>query len=283
VVVHPGDSVTFKVRTFDQYGVLIGEARAEWSLPQPPGGKGPALKGAIDASGKLTISRDLPAQQGHVQAKADGLTATARVRVTPVLPYAEDFEKVPNGAVPPGWVNTQGKFVVATIGGNKVLKKVNTNASPLIAQANAYLGAPDLKDYTIEAEVLGVPVNGQLPDMGVVNTRYTLWLTGATQSLRLTSWDAIPRVDKTVVYPWKADTWYHLKFMVAVENGKAVARGKVWPRGAAEPNAWTVETIDPTPNREGAPGLFGNLSGFQGNNPGNDIHYDNVRVTPNKK
>src|SRR5207302_2735363 len=113
--------------------------------PLPPGAKSqpPALKGTIDSSGKLTIGKDLPAQQGYVLAKADGLTAKARVRVAPALPYVQDFEKVPNGAVPGGWVNTQGKFLVATIGGNKVLKKVNTNASPLVAKANAYIGLPN--------------------------------------------------------------------------------------------------------------------------------------------
>ena len=108
-------------------------------------------------------------------------------------------------------------------------------------------------------------------------------MTGATQSLRLTTWDAIPRVDKSIVFPWKQNVWYRMKLIVTVEDGKAVARGKVWPRDAKEPVAWTVEVTDPTPNREGAPGLYGYVTGFQGNLPGNDIHYDNVRVTPNKK
>ncbi len=49
---------------------------------------------------------------GVVVATADGLTARARVRVVPKLPYTQDFEKVPEGRTPAGWVNSQGKFVV---------------------------------------------------------------------------------------------------------------------------------------------------------------------------
>ncbi len=288
VVLHPGDSIAFKARTFDKYGQLIGETKAEWSLPTPPlppkaKTPPPPLKGTLEG-GKLTVSKDLPAQQGYVLAKADGLTAKARVRVAPQLPYTQDFEKVPVGAVPAGWVNTQGKFLVKQLpNGNKVLGKNNTNPSPLVAKANAFIGLPDYTNYTIEADVLGTKVNDALPDMGVVNCRYTLWLTGPTQSLRLTSWDAIPRVDETIGFAWQADTWYRFKLKVTMENGKAVARGKVWPRDEKEPAKWTVEVTDATPNTEGAPALYAYVRGFQGNNPGNDVQFDNVRVTPNKK
>ena len=36
-------------------------------------------------------------------AKAEGLTGKARVRVAPVLPYSQDFGKLPPGAVPGGY------------------------------------------------------------------------------------------------------------------------------------------------------------------------------------
>jgi hypothetical protein len=34
------------------------------------------------------------------------------------------------------------------------------------------------------------------------------------------------------------------------------ARGKVWPRGQAEPDAWTIERIDPIGSLHGSPGIY---------------------------
>ena len=63
---------------------------------------------------------------------------------------------------------------------------------------------------------------------------------------------------------------------------KAIARGKVWERGQPEPTSWTVEFEDPCPNPEGSPALYGYATGIIDNEPGAEIYYDNVRVTPNK-
>src|SRR5262249_3874228 len=151
--------------------------------------------------GTLTVAKNIQSQQGYVLAMAEGLTAKARVRVPPRPPYREDFEKLPNGAVPGGWVNTQGKFLVATLkDGNKVLKKVNTKASPLVARGIAFLGMPDLRDYTIQADLMGTKVGKgdqeSMPEMGIVANRYSLVLAGNIQKLRLLSWDALPRVEE---------------------------------------------------------------------------------------
>ena len=64
---------------------------------------------------------------------------------------------------------------------------------------------------------------------------------------------------------------------------EAVARGKVWPRGEAEPKAWSVEFEDPSPNREGSPALYGNATGILEGQTGAEIYYDNVSVRPNGK
>jgi hypothetical protein len=160
--------------------------------------------------------------------------------------------------------------------------KLANSANPLLARANVYIGKPTLSGYTIEADVMGGQKGHDLPDMGIVANRYTLALTGSTQSLRLISWDALPRVDKTVAWPWKPDVWYRMKLTVQVRADKALIRGKVWPRQQAEPTDWTVEFEDPTPNREGSPGLYGNATGIVDGEPGAEACYDNVRVTPNK-
>jgi len=61
---------------------------------------------------------------------------------------------------------------------------------------------------------------------------------------------------------------------VQQEAGKAVVKGKVWPKGQPEPSAWTIEMEDPTPNTSGAAGLWGFSNDLE-------IYYDNIIVTPN--
>jgi hypothetical protein len=43
-----------------------------------------------------------------------------------------------------------------------------------------------------------------------------------------------------------------------------------------------VEFEDPCPNPEGSPALYGYATGIINNEPGAEIYYDNVRITPNK-
>ncbi len=205
------------------------------------------------------------------------------MRVAPLLPYAIDFAKVPLGRTPGGWVNCQGKFAVAKMkDGTVALKKRNDAPSPLVARARTYIGMPDLTDYTIEADMQGTKRQADMPDMGIAANRYRLALIGNAQQLRLVSWDALPRIDKSIAFAWKPDVWYSMKLTVEVQGDKAIARGKVWPRDQPEPKAWTLTVEDTTPNREGAPALYGNSTGIQEKTPGTEIYYTNVKVTPNK-
>jgi hypothetical protein len=153
-----------------------------------------------------------------------------------------------------------------------------------VARGHAYIGLPTLTDYTIESDIMGGEVRGDLPDMGVVANRYTMFLVGKEQVLRLVSWDAVPRIDKTIGFEWKKDVWYRMKLTVEVKGETAVARGKVWQRDQDEPKDWTVEITDPIGNKEGSPALYGNALSVNGpEDPGTPIYYDNVKVTPNKK
>lgn len=288
VVVHPGEQVTFKARTFDAQGRFLREVQAAWSLPAPPPPPNskespPALRGQINAEGHLFVAKEVPSQQGIAVAKADGLTGRARVRVAPVIPYQQDFEKVPEGKVPGGWINAQGKFVVEQLNGSKVLKKTADNPNPLVCRANAYITLPGSSGYTIEADLMGTKPKNDMPDMGIVANRYTLMLDGNKQNLRLLSWEALPRVDKTIAFEWKPQTWYRMKLTVDIEGDKAIARGKVWERGKTEPKDWTIEFTDPAPNKEGSAALYGYGTGIMENEPGATAYYDNVRITPTKK
>jgi hypothetical protein len=62
-----------------------------------------------------------------------------------------------------------------------------------------------------------------------------------------------------------------------VENlpdGKVQLQGKAWPAADPEPEGWTLEHVDPVPNREGSPGLYADAP-FE-------ISFDNFKVTPNE-
>ncbi len=285
-----GDSVTFKVRAFDAKGRFLRDVEAKLSLPSPklPTGKLlPPLQGEISGS-KLTVVKGRQTQAGLVKAEADGIAGMARVRVVPRLPYSEDFSKIPDGAVPPGWINTAGKFMVATLMDakgqpNKVLRKENTKSNPSFSRGNAYFGLPGMKDYTIQADLMATKKNNDLPDLGIVANRYTLMLAGNIQKLRIVSWSALPRVDETIAFTWEPGVWYRLKLTVAVEGDKGTVRGKVWRRDQTEPEGWTIQVTDPVPNTEGAPALYGYVTGISDTAPGTEIYFDNVQVTPNKK
>jgi outer membrane protein assembly factor BamB len=306
VVLAPGESVTFEARLFDDKGRFLRKTTAKWTLPNPtppppaptpPGAKPapqppqpagpvtlpPALVGTVSEDGTFKAAAAPPFQQGSVAATADGVTGKARVRILPPLPFAANFERVPLGRVPAAWVNCTAKFVMVKHEGATVMKKLGNNSNPLIARAYTYFGMPTLSDYTLEADLQGTKVRNDLPDMGIVNSRYTLMLDGNKQQLRLMSWEANPRLDKGMSFPWKPNTWYHVKLSVTPAGDKAFARGKVWPKGAAEPEAWTIEFEDPCPNLSGSPALYGYSTGILNPASGTEILYTNVKATPNKK
>ena len=300
VTVKTGDKVTFQVRAFDKLGQQI---KAElpavtWTLPQPPlppmaKMAPPALKGEI-ANGVLTLDAKMPSQHGYVEvAISDKLKARARVRVAPQIPYANDFEKIPEGAAPGGWINTQGKFVVAKLDGVNVLMKTNTSGAPPIARGMAYIVMPTATGYTLECDMMAVEANGKLPDMGLIVNRYTFILDGKTDSmqpkrkLRIGAWEAIPRVKQEMEFDWKSKVWYHLKMTVEVQPGnKAIVRGKVWERDQKEPEAWTIEYTDPNAlpsgHQQGSAGIYGFVTNVLADSPGSPIYYDNLKITPNK-
>jgi hypothetical protein len=172
--------------------------------------------------------------------------------------------------------------------GKRVLAKVTNNSNALIARGSCMFGTPDMTDYTIQADVYGGKVPNKLggdwmPDVGVGACRYTLYLGGPTQTLRLVSWEAMPRVDETIPHAWKADTWYTLKLMADIKDGTATLRGKVWLKGETEPTAWNIQYTDPTPNLQGSAFLYGYSVGQDPPQTGTEVYYDNVKVTPNKK
>ena len=156
--------------------------------------------------------------------------------------------------------------------GNGVMTKITT--IPKGTRSRCWFGQSDLHDYTIVADVQGAVKGSKQPDIGVIAQGYILEMQGEHQSLEITTWPTQRRMAQSVEYPWKSGVWYTLKLRASTENGKAVLRGKVWERGEAEPDKWTVEATDESPNMSGSPGLAGNATNAE-------IFIDNIQVMAN--
>ncbi len=266
LILKPGDKVSFRARLFDAQGNFVREEpAATWSLDQ--------LKGTVN-NGQFTVAGDAVNQAGWVKATVAGVTGTANVRVFPPLPWSETFDSVAVNAAPASWVSMTMKFGVRDQNGNKVLAKL-TEGSSLLSRSRAYIGPSSWSNYTVESDVMATTKRRQQGDAGVIAQRYVLTLYGNSQMLHLEPWQPETARTKTVAYAWKPDTWYRLKLQVEnLPDSKTRARGKAWPVGETEPAAWMVERIDPIPNRQGAPGIFGN--GLA------ELYFDNVKVYANK-
>ncbi|HLL72074.1 MAG TPA: PQQ-binding-like beta-propeller repeat protein [Pyrinomonadaceae bacterium] len=266
LVIKPGETINFRARLFDEWGKFIREEKgATWSLDN--------LKGTA-ANGQFVAATDGGAQAGLVKATVGGVTGAARVRIVPPLPWSENFDAMAVDTIPPTWVSMTLKFAVREMDGGKVLVKT-TEGSSLLTRTRAYMGASDMSNYTVEADVRGTERRRQRGDAGIIAQRYALVLYGNSQTLHLEPWQ--PEVVRTVTqaYAWKPDTWYRMKLMVEnTPDGKTRARGKVWPTGEQEPAAWMIERVDPLPNRQGAPGIFGNALA--------EVYFDNLKVYANK-
>ncbi|HEX8149495.1 MAG TPA: PQQ-binding-like beta-propeller repeat protein [Pyrinomonadaceae bacterium] len=266
VLLRPGEGARFRVRLFDENGRFVREEKAvTWTLDK--------LSGKAEA-GQFTASTDAVVQTGEVRAGVGDVTGAARVRVIPPLPWAENFDAMELNTFPQHWTNTGMKFITRDVEGKRVLVKT-TEGSSLLSRARAYMGPSDLHDYTVEADILATTRRRQVGDAGVIAQRYSLTLFGNAQKLELTSWqpETARRVD--VPFEWKTDTWYRVKLRVDnLPDGQVRARGKVWPAGAAEPEAWTIEHTDPIGNRRGSPGIFGSALA--------EIYFDNLKVYANK-
>ena len=265
----PNQKQAFRVRLYNAKGQYLKDAPAKFTVEGT---------GTIDSAGNFLTATTHTHSVSTIKAEVDGLTATARVRTIPHLPWKFDFA---DQKVPPVWIGANGRHQPREVDGEALLAKVTT--IPKGTRSQSWMGPTDLHDYTIQADLRADEKNGKTPEMGLINQRYTMVMIGSQQVLQLRSWT--PRLElrfaKTVPFEWKPKTWYVMKFQA--ENlrsapdapvTKVILRGKVWPRGEKEPAEWSIEGEDAVPNTTGSPGLFGNSSDAE-------VFYDNVLVIPN--
>ena len=268
MLLRPGDSKSLKARLFNQAGQFLREVQPQFKLDGP---------GSIDQNVYMVPS-DAGHHAAYIMARSEGLEATARVRIVPLLPWKFDFEDVPLnpttglGEPPVTWVGCRYRHVIRNVDGNKVMVKITT--IPKGTRSQGWFGHSDLSNYTIQADVLGCEQNGAMPDIGVIGQGYILNLHGKSQELQIRSWASVLNNSREIKFAWRPNVWYTIKLQATAEKGQAILKGKVWPKDQSEPAAWTIELVDPAPNITGSPGLFGNATDAE-------LFLDNIQVTAN--
>ncbi|MEM9187410.1 MAG: PQQ-binding-like beta-propeller repeat protein [Planctomycetota bacterium] len=300
----PGETLQLTARLFGENGRPAEKAAVDSVVYEVTG------PGEVSPTGLYTA----PAGASHecvlIAAKAGGLSATARIRIVPPLPWDFDFEDGA-GEVPLTWVGGRVRYNLRedAAGNHYLAKPTELPTRPgrpttkLGTRSRMWMGPSDLADYTIEADVqMQVGSGGEagyagggsdellpefpaattdasvkLPSLGLINSGYTFTLFGPSNEARLYSWCTHDkRTQAAVPMAFEAGKWYTVKLRVAPDEAAEVAKvsAKVWPRGDAEPEAWTLEFEDRAPNYRGSPGLFGDAKEAE-------FYVDNLSVDAN--
>lgn len=290
VALRPGEKATFSIRGIDANGYVtttLDSTKAQWAKFVPPTARVRSEMDAdFNAQGELTAASTAKPSAGAFQATLDGFKGTIRGRVLPSLPLTEDFESfTPTETLPAEpdqkfaypplpWIGARFKFDVRELDGNKVLAKTLDNI--FFQRATVFFGHPDEKNYTFEADVMSDGNRRTMSSVGVINQRYYIVLHGNSQELEVNSNQE--RIKVAVPYKWSPKVWYRLKTRVDVAaNGSGTVRAKVWKKGEAEPNQWTLQVPHRIAHTSGSPGLFGFApqSLFK-------VYVDNISITPNR-
>ena len=277
VTLQAGASQRYEVRVLDAKGRVAGLAEGVQFAGLPA--KGYALK-----DGVLTIAKDAPPCTATLRVTAGGLQGSARLRVVPAIPFADDFESAALKPHPkeegvqfdwprPYWLSARLKWEVRELDGGKVLAR--TIDMPLFQRTMSMIGHPDMRNYTAQVDIRTDGNRRMMSSAGLVNQRYLIALKGNHQELEISS--NMELLKESVPFRWKANTWYRLKTRVDVDpRGTATVQAKVWKRDDAEPEEWTLQVRHPKGHTHGSPGLYGFTpqSRFR-------VYLDNLSVTPN--
>jgi outer membrane protein assembly factor BamB len=269
VLLHPGQKASFRIRSLDANGLTVQESippdQVKWASYIPPTARVRAsMKGSFDTNGELVAAPDKVYSAGAFEANYDGLKGYIRGRVMPNLPIKQDFESVtlsetnlegtPYSYPPLPWIGARFKFDVRELEGNKVMAKTTDNR--FFQRAMVFIGTPEMRNYTIQADVMSDGNRRKMSEVGIINQHYLIVLKGNEQKLEINSNQDRLRVAQD--FKWTPKIWYRLKARVDRNaDGSAVVRAKAWKRDEAEPDDWTIEVPHKTAHQQGCPGLFG--------------------------
>jgi outer membrane protein assembly factor BamB len=285
VLLHPGDKASFRLRSLDANGFTVSESipsgQVKWAHYIPATARVKAsLKGDFNDQGELVAASDPILSAGAFEATYEGLKGYIRGRVMPNIPIQQDFESIalteadPEGnhfAYPPlPWIGARFKFDVREKDGGKVMAKTTSNR--FFQRATVFIGTPEMKDYTIQADVMSDGNRRKMSEVGIINQHYLIVLKGNEQKLEINSNQDRLRVAQD--FKWSPNVWYRLKAKIERNpDGSAVVRAKAWKREDSEPDQWTIEVPHKTAHQTGCPGLFG----FSPQDM--KVYVDNIQVT----
>lgn len=294
VVLKPGDAQSFRIRALDANGFTVEEVTdpksVKWESYVPPTALVRAFaKGAFGADGRFTADKDPVPSAGQFQAMLGDMKGYIKVRIMSALPLKQDFESfelsntTTNTVEPPTkfnypplpWNGARFRFEVRQAPGDDGTKALcKTIENKLFQRGTIFIGHPDMRNYTIEADVLSEGNRRKMSEAGVVNQRYIIVLKGNSQELEVNS--NHERVKQAVPFKWAPNAWYRIKARVEVAaDGSGVVRAKAWKRGEAEPAGWLIEMPHKKAHAQGCPGLFSFAPQDQ------RTYHDNIVVTAN--
>lgn len=179
-------------------------------------------------------------------------------------------------AYPPLWWNSaRFRFEVRQSPGDGSSKAFcKTIDNKLFQRGQVFIGSPEMKNYTIEADVLTEGNKRKMSEVGVINQRYIIVLKGNYQQIEVNSNQE--RLKVSAPFPISPNTWYRVKARVDIaKDGSGIVRGKAWKKGEPEPEKWLIEVPHKNAHQNGSPGLFGFSPQEQ------RAWIDNISVTPN--
>ncbi len=290
VLLNSGTSKAFKIRAVDAKGYPTGEdvKNVKWEKFIPPTAKVKSeMDAEFDASGNLTAKPTAKQTAGAWKATSGKLSGIMRGRVLQSLPLVQDFESFTLAADPAvnadgtlfaypplPWIGGRLKWEVRERDGSKILYK--TLQPVFFQRGTAFIGNPELSNYTMEADVMLENNKRTKGEVGLINQRYVIMLNGNSGEIEINS--NHERLKEAREFAISPKVWYHLKSRVDVAaDGSGVIRGKAWKRDEAEPAEWTIEVKHANAHKQGAPGIFG--FALQGKVP---VFIDNIKVSPNK-
>lgn len=278
-----GDSAPVRLFVADKNGNVVrqlpDDAKTAWETFIPSTARVKSTMDATFEGNTISAAADAKDSAGAWKVTADGLSGILRGRVAPKIPFSVDFEDAKIGeqgfAFPPlSWIGARLKFDIREMEGNKVLTK--TLDRILFQRSLTFIGSPESSGYTVQADVMTDGNRRTKSVVGLINQRYIISLVGNANVIEISSNQE--RVWLTQPFPISANKWYTLKTRVDIaEDGSGVVRGKAWPKGDPEPEAWTIEFHHKDAHKQGCPGIFG----FSPQSM-KSVYVDNLSVTPNQ-
>jgi hypothetical protein len=225
------------------------------------------VKSEVDAEMAGNVLKAGPSAKlsaGQLQVKWNNLNATTRGRIVAGPGHKETFESLPLGQKSPtgeevgfpplAWLGARVKWHILEKDGSKVA--ANRLDVILFQRTMNFIGKPEMKNYTLEADVMTDGTRRVMSSVGLVNQRYLITLAANSRILEVSS--NHERVKESVAFEAQPNMWYRLKTRVDPDKsgGGGFVRAKLWERGKPEPEKWTIEVRQDKLHEEGAPGVF---------------------------